>query len=296
MPSKERILITGASGFLGGTIAAELKKSNFREVTELVGISSTSKKHQFDLSSPLFAEKVYASLHRCDVIIHCASSLTSDLSNQNTCLVNCLGTHSVLRLAKMWKVRQVIYLSGVSVVGKPIYIPIDENHPCAAANAYLSSKLYGEHLHTLFSRESGIPITILRLTAPIGERMPSLRLIPTLLRACFNDETMYLHGTGSRVQNYVDSRDICSAVKSAIEISPDGIFNIGSETSISNIELAKLIRRLTGSSSPIVFTGREDAQDEEKWIVSIAKAQKYLEYNPQFNISSTIQNLASYVD
>ena len=98
-------------------------------------------------------------------------------------------------------------------------------------------------------------------------------------------------GKGTRKQNYINTKDVALAVQLAIESNVQGIFNIASSDSISNIELAKLCKTFLDSKSSIKLEG-EDKEEGINWDISIDKAYRELHYLPQKSILKTIREIA----
>ena len=286
-----RVLVTGASGFVGGAIAAGLLKSNY----EVVGLARRHRKVdgfvqyiQADISSLGLVEQVSASTPACEAIVHAAANLDKDPYAHAICLTNCLGTQQILKLAQMWDVRSFVYISGIQVIGTPKYIPIDEEHPTSPLTAYLSSKLYGEFL-TEIARRNGLASSILRLPSPVGPGMPPNKILSVFVKRALEGKPLQLAGEGTRRQNYVDVRDIALAVERCLQEHVEGLFNLGGRSSISNFDLGELCIRVLGSSSSVIFNGAKDPEEGIAWEVSIAKAKKHFRYDPEYTLEESIR-------
>ena len=190
-------------------------------------------------------------------------------------LTNSLGTNTILTLGKKLKIK-FIYLSGLPVIGKPIDIPITEEHPTKPLSIYHSSKLIGENIIS-FDADNLLEKTILRITAPIGPNIPKKRFISSLIFNCINNQEITLFGRGERIQNYIHTNDICKFIEICITKKSGGIFNLGGSKSISNLNLAKLCINKTNSRSNIKFY-KEDNEENFKWIVSMEKAKKKIRF------------------
>ena len=102
------------------------------------------------------------------------------------------------------------------------------------------------------------------------------------------NEDIVLLGKGKRVQNYIDVFDIARAIECAIEAdNPNGVYNIASPKSISNIELVELCKFLLKSDSKILFNG-VDKEEDNKWIVDTSKAEKELGFIAKKSIEESI--------
>lgn len=285
-----RVLVTGNNGHVGGAIAAGLADQGWqvagldRAVRDINGID---QQVQAELGSPDLVEQVLSATAPCSAIVHAAAAIDKDLYAPSVCLTNCLGTQQILQLARTWKVHRLVYISSLPIIGFPIQLPITEDHPAAPPTAYHAAKLFGEHLVRL-AGQAGLTAVILRLTSPVGPGMADNRIFSVFVKRALANLPIQLTGRGLRQQNYVDVRDIASAVACCLRKPAAGLFNIAGSASTSNLELAQACIRVLGSSSAIQFTGQPDPEENIRWDVSIAKAAEQLGYRPQYGIEQSI--------
>ncbi len=292
-----RALITGSSGHIGGTIAEYLAGLGW----ETVGLDCRppatpciiNHHIQADIGSTREWDGIPGRIQPCDVIIHAAAVIRHDLFGQDVPLVNCLGTQQVLRLAAEWKVRGLIYLSSVPVIGRPRERPVTEEHPVDPPSAYHASKLFGEHLVRLAGMDAGIPAASFRLTSPIGPGMPPNRIFSVFAGQALAGKPILIAGTGARRQNYVDARDIARAAELWIKQPKPGLFNVAGGESISNRELAETIVRTLTSSSTVALSGKPDPDDGLAWDVSIEKARSSFGFEPAYGIEQSVRDYAA---
>ncbi|MEK6277272.1 MAG: NAD(P)-dependent oxidoreductase [Actinomycetota bacterium] len=289
-----RILVTGASGHVGGAIAAHLQRGGH----EVVGLSrrpprveELAGQLQLDIGSPEAGAAIAAALGSCDAVVHAAAALDKSPPFGGLIAANCLGTEQMLVAAKEAGARCFVYISGVHVVGSPSELPVTEDHPAAPATAYHATKLFGERLVRVAGGE-GMTAATLRLTSPVGPGMPDGRILPVFVRSAAAGEKLTLAGRGTRRQNYVDVRDAAGAVECLLERPSDGIFNIAGARSYSNRELAELCVRLMESDSDVVFEG-SDPEEDLRWEVSIEKARRQLSWVPEFDLADSIRAVAA---
>ncbi len=290
-----RVLVTGASGHVGGAIARHLVASG----CEVIGLSRRPSRVaglagalELDLGSETAAEQIAEQVPSCAAIVHAAASMEKQLDAPAIALVNVLGTQQIVRLAQRWDSAQIVFISGVPVIGRPRDLPVTEAHPTDPPTAYHASKLFGEILMQLAGR-SGLSTTSLRLTSPVGPGMPADRILSVFVRRALEREPLLLAGRGTRHQDYVDVRDAAAAVAACLRERPAGVFNIAAGKSTSNLELAEKCRFLLGSSSEIRFTGVDDPEEGVNWEVSIAEAHRRFGYAPQFSLDQSIQAVAA---
>lgn len=286
-----KVLLTGATGFVGKAISAHLLAQG-HEVVGLQGSVRPMLAEQrfdnvlLDIGNRPQVEALAGQMVRCDAVVHAAASLDMDLFAASVPHANCAGVQNMLWLASRWGSR-FVFLSSLPVIGSPLAHPITEMHPALPQTAYHASKLFGEQLVHL-AQAQGVRGVSLRLTAPVGPGMPQGRLLPVLLARASQHAPLALSGAGTRKQNYVDVRDIASAVELCLTRDVVGVFNIASASCISNLTLAQRCIERCQSTSEIVFNGRNDPEEGLVWDVSIEKARRELGFVPRCDIDDAI--------
>lgn len=267
-----RVLVTGATGLVGTAVAQALADAGY----EVTGLSRRSRPELpwLQVAVDMGGEDFPAALDQVgpvDAVVHAAASLTMARDAHDVSMVNCLGTHRLLIWARRQAIPRFVYVSSLGVIGAPRLLPVTEDHPVDPPTAYHASKYYGEQLVRVFGA-GGMAAASLRIPAPVGPGMPEGRLLTTLVHRALAGQSLVLHGTGSRRQNYVDVRDVAHAVRACLDQPVSGLFNIAGPESVSNLELAEEVVRQTGSNSSIVFSGQPDPGDDMNWVVSCQRA------------------------
>jgi len=285
-----KILITGVNGLVGKAIAEELLNGNI-----VIGCSRAIENktnlqieyHSVDLSISNSVDILKDK--QIDVIIHCAASLDLTPLSEDLIMSNCMGIRNIAALALQNKCKQFIFISSIPIIGKPLQIPIMEDHTINPITTYHVSKYFGElYLKNIF-KDCGL--TILRIPSPIGMDMTDNKIIPAFIKKCIDNEDIILSGNGNRVQNYIDVKDISKAVDLCINKSVSGVYNIASKKSYSNKELAETCINFFQSESKIIYSGN-DPEEENKWIVSIEKAKNDFNFNPTISLETSIKEIS----
>jgi len=289
-----RVFVTGVTGQVGRAIAAHLAGQGCHVTgmsRHFQPVPGLSEHVEVCLGSEGATELVCKALQPCEVIVHAAAFLSHDKYDPSISLANCLGTQQIVRLAHIWKSKQLVYTSSVPVIGRPRQHPITEDHPVQPLTTYHASKLYGEDLVRL-AEDDGCRAVSLRLTSPSGPGTPETRILAVFVRRAVTGEPLRILGRGTRRQNYLDVRDAAFAVEACLTKHASGIYNIAAADSISNCELAKLCIDELGSSASIEFVGKHDPEEGVEWDVSVSKAYRDLGYRPRFNTRDSIQAIA----
>jgi dTDP-glucose 4,6-dehydratase len=180
----------------------------------------------------------------------------------HTLKVGALGTLHGIGLAKA-KGASFLLTSTSEVYGDPKVHPQPEEYwgnvnPVGPRGVYDEAKRFAESMAMAYHRVHDIPIRIARIFNTYGPRMRRRdgRAVPNFIDQALHGEPLTVYGDGSQTRSlcYVD--DLIEGIWRFVNAEVTGPMNIGSAEEVSVLELAELIRNLTGSSSEIVFRER----------------------------------------
>jgi UDP-glucose 4-epimerase len=288
-----RVLVTGAGGFLGGAIARHLAAAGHAVVghgRRPTGLPGLAGELLADLATPGFAARAAERLAPCEAVVHAAASLDLSPHAPGASLVNGLGTQQVLEAASLWRSAVFVYLSSIGVLGSPREHPVREEHEAAPLTDYHASKWYGEHLVAVASGKGQRGVS-LRVTSPVGPGMRRDGIFATFVGRALRGEPLVVAGRGTRLQSYVDVRDVARLVEACLASDASGVFNAGGPEAVSNLDLARECRDRLGSASAVSLAG-DDPQDGVAWDVSMQKAERLLGFRPRYTRGDSIDALA----
>ena len=289
---KKTILVTGASGFIGKNTVKFL--ANFSQEIKLIGTSrhtGIQEKYckeyiEAELGDNNFVTR-FDKIDKIDIIIHTAACISYDNFDKTLINSNCKGILQICELAKKHNCKKIIYISSIPIIGKHKIIPITEEHPISPMSTYHATKFFGENILN-FALNSKIVTIILRIPSPIGVDMPENKIFSIFAKKALNNEDIYIDGNGLRIQNYIDVDDISNAILLTLKYSKSNTFNIASLKSYSNIELAKKCIEIFNSKSKIIYTGKNDPQEDYNWTISTKKACSELGYKQIYTLEDTL--------
>lgn len=285
-----KILVTGAAGFIGTYVTEHLLEQGY-DVIALTNVKKLNMRAErltvieADICDEDFVSRLSGIIGKCSAVVHLAADIRVP-GDGHTIAVNCLGTYHAVELANKLGAVRFIYLSSVPVIGKPVDVPVTEEHPLHPETLYHITKLTGEEI----VNQVGAPEMkkfMLRISSPVGKGMRQNVFLYRMLEQCHKGEDILLYGSGDRVQNYVDVRDIAEAVELSLVKEAEGVFLIGGE-SISNLQLVEKCIAYLHVGTNIHFAGVEDAAEADRWELSGEKAKTVLGYAPRYTLDDTI--------
>jgi nucleoside-diphosphate-sugar epimerase len=167
----QKVLVTGATGFIGGRLVERLVLEHGAEVRALVrNLAGAARLARFpsgsvtvlrgDVTNPADLE---TAMQGCDRVFHCAYGTSG--SQKHRAWVNTEGTRRVLAAAQTAKARRIVYLSTLMVYGQTGDGDLDEAAPRQRfGNPYSDSKLEAERI----ALSSGLPVAVIQPTAVYG--------------------------------------------------------------------------------------------------------------------------------
>lgn len=179
------VLVTGASGFVGGHLAVRLATEEGARVRVLVRKTSRTEHLQdlgieFCLGSITDLDSLRPACDGVDVVFHCAALAREWGDVEEMHRTNAVGTGNVLQAAVDAGVPRVVHTSSIAVYGLEPADGTDETVPFnrASGNPYADSKIAAEDLVQHYCREEGLNVTVLRPADIYGPRSTTGTLGP----------------------------------------------------------------------------------------------------------------------
>jgi dTDP-glucose 4,6-dehydratase len=266
-----RAVVTGGAGFLGSHLCERLLRAGVQVICLDNFLTGAPANIAHLIGEPGFRVikcDLTDFVHvpgELDLVLHLASAASpADYLRLpvETLKVGSLGTLHALGLAKDKEARFVL-ASTSEVYGDPLEHPQRETYwgnvnPVGPRSVYDEAKRFAEALTTAYRLSCGTDTAIVRIFNSYGPRMRPNdgRAIPTFIRQALAGEPLTVTGDGSQTRSVCYVEDTIRGILALAESDAAGPVNIGSPDELSMLELAELIRELTGSSSPIEHIDR----------------------------------------
>jgi len=305
----EKILVTGADGFIGSHLTEELVKQGYK-VKAFVYYNSFNSWGWLDtLPKEILDELeifsgdirdsfgVKEAAKDCRAILHLAALIAipfSYYSPQSYVQTNISGTLNVLQAARELDVERLLITSTSEVYGTAMEVPIDENHKRQGQSPYSATKIAADALADSFYRSFNVPISIVRPFNTFGPRQSARAVIPTIITQILSGEKHIKLGSLYPTRDLVYVKD---TVQGFIDIlnSENAIgqeLNIATQQEISIGDLASLIIRLTGGDVEIVSDSerlRPEKSEVYRLLGSNEKISRLTNWRPSFSLEEGLK-------
>jgi nucleoside-diphosphate-sugar epimerase len=296
----KRVLVTGASGFIGACLSRSLLDRG-AEVHVLLRAQSNCWRledilchlvvHEADLLDREPLQKVLNQT-RPEIIFHCAiyGGLPSQELPSRIMQTNVLGTLNLLEGLADVDYECLVHMGSSSeygLKGEAMW----EGDSLEPVNVYGVSKAASTLLCQSMARRLGRPIVTLRLFSPFGCFEEPTRLIPSVIRQCLQRVAPQVTD-GTAVRDFIfieDVVDFCLLVGLGRPVRPD-VFNVGSGTQHSVREVVEKIVAISGTKvSPKWGALPVRPHEPTMWVADISKAKKLYGWEPKHSLEQGLR-------
>jgi dTDP-glucose 4,6-dehydratase len=304
---KQRVVITGAAGFIGSHLAEALLDRGYAVIgidNLLTGdIANIAHLHNrpFEFIKHDVTNYIYID-GPVDFVLHWASP-ASPIDYLElpipTLKVGALGTHKALGLAKAKNARFVL-ASTSEVYGDPLEHPQKETYwgnvnPIGPRGVYDEAKRFAEAITVAYHRYHGLDTKIVRIFNTYGPRMRvnDGRAVPAFISQALRNEDVTIFGDGSQTRSFTYITDLVDGIIRLMLADVNDPVNIGNPRETTIEEIARTIVSMTGSSSRLVY--RDLPVDDPKVRQpDITRARTLLGWEPKVQLDEGLTETIAY--
>ena len=293
--SKERVLITGAAGFLGSHLCERFLKEGYHVIgmDNLITGDLRNIEHLFPLEQFEFHN------HDVSKFVHVAGDLKYILHFASpaspidylkipiqTLKVGSLGTHNLLGLAMAKKAR-ILVASTSEVYGDPTVHPQTEDswgnvNPVGPRGVYDEAKRFQEAITMAYHTFHGLETRIVRIFNTYGPRMRlnDGRVLPAFMGQALRGEDLTVFGDGSQTRSFCYVDDLVEGIYRLLLSDCADPVNVGNPHEITIGQFAEEIIKLTGTDQKVIYKPLP-TDDPKQRQPDITKAKAILNWGPK---------------
>lgn len=295
----ERVLVTGATGFIGTHLVQALTGLGATVVgvttKQSSGDTVTCDVKDFSALGELFKKHTFT---MCYHLAGLAQVETGQLSPHPTFETNIIGALHILECARIFHTGKVILASTSHVYGEN-KVPYREHYAPKPTRPYETSKASIDLLAMSYARTYQVPVYIARFVNIYGPGdLNFTRLIPKTIRSVLSGSPPEMWG-GQAIRDYLYIDDAVDAYVKLGEVKADGtrkeqIFNFGSSNLCSVKDIIGCVIKHSGVS--VAINKIPDLRENEISIqyVSWAKARKLLKWKPKVDIEKGMKQTVEW--
>ncbi len=299
-----KVLIAGGSGFLGSYLS---ERFVFRhdDVYVLDNFSSGLKSNLAGIEDKItiIEEDVirYSTSEKFDLVINFASRASRvewETHPVDVALSNAIGSKNLIEVA-LNSDALYVYASSSEVYGDPKIIPTPETYigsvsTTGSRSPYDEGKRFGDAITKAYERQYGLKNIIIRFFNTYGPRMRGGdfygRVVDRFIQQALKNELITVYGDGSQTRSFTYVDDTIDGVMVAIERGRSGeVYNIGNDQETTILDLANIVKRVSGSASEIVF--KELPENDPKRRAADIRKMRSLGWAPKIPLEEGIRRM-----
>jgi dTDP-glucose 4,6-dehydratase len=309
------VLVTGAAGFIGGHLVAELVRRGAR-VRAFVHYRSGEDRGTLDELEPegagelevvpgdlRDAESVAQATAGAEIVFHLGALIAIPYSYVNPrgyVETNVVGTLNVANAALAAGVERVVHTSTSEVYGTARTVPITETHPLEPQSPYAASKLGADKLMDSFHRSYGLPVTVLRPFNTYGPRQSRRAIVPTIITQALAGDRLRLGAleprrdltyVGDTVEGFIAAACADAAIGRTVQLGTGRDVSVG--------ELVEVVGALLGRELEVELDPqrlRPPASEVMRLISSPALALELLGWAPRTSLEDGLRETIAYLE
>jgi dTDP-glucose 4,6-dehydratase len=311
---KQRILITGAAGFIGSHLTELFVREGFA-VRAFVHYNSNGRWENLEFLPDNIQKEVEIvpgdiadgrsvaqAIAGCDWVFHLAALIGipySYVAPTSYVQTNVVGTLNVLDACRDHKVERLIHTSTSETYGSAQYVPIDEKHPSVGQSPYSATKIGADKLAESYWLSFGTPVTTVRPFNTYGPRQSQRAIIPTIITQALNGGRLKL-GNIEPVRDLTYVTDTATAFLAAArsDRAAGEVINLGLGTGYSVEELVTRVGAILGRELEVEQEAsrvRPEGSEVVRLISDNRKALSLLGWKPQVDLNAGLAATVEHI-
>lgn len=303
------VLVTGASGLLGGCVLSRLLDHGADTVclirdwvpqSEIVraGMYSRAKAIRGDVRDRSLLERIVAE-YEIDTVFHLAAQTVVEVANGSpvgTFEANIQGTWNVLEACRVGRsVKQVVVASSDKAYGSHSVLPYSEEMPLQGRHPYDVSKSCTDLIAQCYAHSFDLPVAVTRCGNLYGGGdLNWNRIVPGTIRSIVRGQRPVIRSDGKYIRDYFYVVDAAAAYMLLAEHLSDNpalrgeAFNFSNESQLTVLELVRTICALMGAHAHPEIHNRAANEIRHQYL-SASKARELLGWTPLFTLEEALQ-------
>ena len=300
----QRVLVTGAGGFIGSAVVDLLLKCG-AEVRALAAAPHESPRRlpirgvRAEITSVAAMSRLARGI---DTVIHLAgpASVTASFAaSRHYVHTHVMGTATVLEACRKHAVDRLVHVSSAEVYGRPRAARVGEGARLHPLSPYAAAKVGAETLVEVFSRSFGLGSVVLRPFAIYGPGLAHDSLIGTVIRRTRRAQSLTLRDLRP-VRDFCYVADLADAIvrSCAAPLPPFSVFNVGTGRGTSVAEVARTIARLRRRRIVVTASSPRPAAGgpPDRLVADPRRAARVLGWRPRTGLRTGLRRTIRWMD
>jgi NAD dependent epimerase/dehydratase len=311
--SGKKVLLTGASGFIGSHVLEQLVLSG-ASVTALLHYNGSGEIGNLKFLDEKIVSQVnivfgditdsfqmYTLVKGQDLVLHLAALIGipySYVAPAAYVSTNINGTLNILEAVRKNDVQKLVITSTSETYGTAIYAPIDERHPMQGQSPYSATKIGADKIAESYYLSFGLKVCTLRPFNTFGPRQSTRAVIPTIISQALNSDVIKL-GSLNPIRDMLFVKDTARGFlfAGASEKSVGEVINLGTGVGVTIGELVNKVQLILNTNKKIITDDqriRPDKSEVFKLLCENKKAKDILNWEPMVDLSEGLEQTVNW--